>query len=177
MTLMKMNKRLISITFFAVATTMFMVACGGKDQGAKVSEPSSTPDVVEKLIADRSIVVTANDQMKFNISEIKVKPGEVLSITLMNSGTMPKFSMGHNFVVLQKGTDTQKFCEAGMTQAVSEYIPAEFKSSIIAATKLLGGGESDTIIFRMPSASGKYPFVCSFPGHYQIGMRGNIIVQ
>ena len=38
--------------------------------------------------------------MKFSVTEIRGKPGESLSVTLVNVGTMPKLSMGHNFVLL-----------------------------------------------------------------------------
>lgn len=173
---MKMNKHLVFPTFFMAFAVMLLTGCGGEESGASAPSVASTSPAVD-LTPDRSITVTATDQMKFSLSEITAKPGEVLSITLHNQGTMPKFSMGHNFVVLRVGTDTQKFCEAAMTQAANEYIPAELKGSVVAATKLLGGGESDTIVFQVPEAKGDYPFLCSFPGHYQVGMRGVIKVN
>ena len=39
-------------------------------------------------------------QMKFIVIEIRAKAGERLSVTLVNKGTTPKFSMGHNWVLL-----------------------------------------------------------------------------
>jgi len=42
-------------------------------------------------------------------------------------------------------------------------------------TRMLGGGESDTITFDAPEP-GTYIFICSFPGHYQL-MMGEFIVS
>ena len=46
---------------------------------------------------------------------------------------------------------------------------------VIAATKLLGPGESETISFTAPEP-GDYQFVCSFPGHFAM-MRGIMVVK
>jgi uncharacterized cupredoxin-like copper-binding protein len=32
------------------------------------------------------------------------------------------------------------------------------------------------VTFTAPTTPGRYEFVCSFPGHYQVGMRGVLIV-
>ena len=45
----------------------------------------------------------------------------------------------------------------------------------IAYTKLIGGGESDTIIFDAP-LKGSYTYICSFPGHYGV-MKGVLVVK
>jgi azurin len=80
--------------------------------------------------------------------------------------------MGHNFVLLTKGTDIAKFATAAMNAKATEYIPSK---GVIAHTKLIGGGESTTIKFTV-SAKGTYDFICSFPGHYAM-MKGKFIVE
>ena len=69
--------------------------------------------------------------------------------------------MGHNFVLLKAGTDTAAFGAKAITAAATEYIPADAEE-IIAHTKLIGGGETDTIEFEVPGP-GEYPFLCSSP--------------
>jgi len=115
--------------------------------------------------------------MKFNLETFQVSPGSTVKLTLKNVGTMPKFSMGHNVVILDLGTDSGKFVEAAMNSAGTEYIPAAQKGKVVAHTKLLGGGEEDTIVFLAPQQPGDYPFVCSFPGHMQVGMKGTMKVR
>lgn len=126
----------------------------------------------------RAIEITGNDTMKFNITEIKAKPGEKLSVTLVNIGTTPKFSMGHNWVLVAAGVDIPPFLVASAEAVTTDYVPvATQKDKILAATKLLGPKERDTVTFNAPTTPGRYEFLCSFPGHYQVGMRGVLIVE
>jgi azurin len=115
--------------------------------------------------------------MKFNVTEIRAKPGEAIAVTLVNQGTMPKFSMGHNWVLLAADVDLNAFAGDTALAAKTDYVPASYKDRILAASKLLGPNESDTVIFNAPTKPGRYPFVCSFPGHFQVGMKGDLIVE
>jgi azurin len=124
----------------------------------------------------RPIEVSGDDTMKFSVTEIPAKPGERLSVTLVNLGTTPKFSMGHNWVLLAPMPDVQPFLVAAAEAVTADYVPATHKDRILAATKLLGPKERDTVTFTAPTTPGRYEFLCSFPGHYQVGMRGVLIV-
>ena len=53
----------------------------------------------------------------------------------------------------------------------------EMEKKVIARTKLLGPGESETITFTAPKISSQYDFLCTFPGHFAAGMKGKMIVQ
>lgn len=120
------------------------------------------------------VVLGSTDQMTFTGNEIKVKSGTKVKLTLKHIGTMAKEVMGHNFVLLAKGTDIAAFNEKAMEAADNNYIPKMTKE-VIANTPLIGGGESVTIEFDAP-AVGSYDFICSFPGHYAI-MKGIFIVE
>lgn len=115
--------------------------------------------------------------MKFDVTAIEAKPGQKVTVTLKNGGSMPKLSMGHNFVLLIADADVNKFVEAGTPHMGKEYIAPEMANNVIAHTKLLGPGESDTISFAAPRKPGAYPYICSFPGHAAIGMKGVLTVQ
>lgn len=119
------------------------------------------------------VTIEGNDQMKYNLSEIKVKAGSVVVLTLNHVGKLPKVAMGHNWILLKSGTVVKDFAMAALSAKESDYIPKS--DAIITYTKLLGGGESDTIIFKAP-AKGSYDFICSFPGHYAM-MSGKFIVE
>jgi azurin len=99
-------------------------------------------------------------------------------VTLVNTGTTPKFSMGHNWVLLGAGVDAQAFVVGSAESVTTDYIPGPpLKAQVLAASKLLGPKERDTVTFTAPTTPGRYEFVCSFPGHFQVGMRGVLIVQ
>jgi len=127
--------------------------------------------------APRAIEITAGDNMKFSLATIEAKPGEELKITLKNIGTMPKEAMGHNFVILKKGSDVTAFATAATTAKATEYIPESLKGQVLAHTPLLGPRKSAEITFKVPAEAGDYPFLCSFPAHFMVGMKGVISVK
>jgi azurin len=126
--------------------------------------------------AAREIAITANDAMQFNVKEIAVKPGEVLTVKLSHVGKLPKTVMGHNWVLLKPlGADELTAFTMAAMSAAPDYIP-EDQSAILAHTKVVGGGESATVTFTAPATPGEYPFICSYPGHYAM-MKGTLIVK
>ena len=123
----------------------------------------------------KTIVIKVSDAMQFDLKEIKVKAGQKVKLTLTHSGKLAKAAMGHNWVLLKKGVDVAAFGGKAAAARETDYIPKSEAANIIAHTKLVGGGESDTIEFTAP-AKGKYTFICSFPGHYAL-MKGDFIVE
>ncbi len=155
--------------FPPIATIALVFAC--LLSGCGENKPALPP------VPDKSITISANDDMKYDTDRIEAKPGQKLIVTLKNVGTAPKFSMGHNFIVLNKGTDLMKFVAAGSEFASAGYIAPALKGNVIAFTQLLGPGESETISFRAPTLPGEYDFVCTFPGHAPVGMKGKLVVE
>jgi azurin len=163
----------------AILASLALTACGQSGQPASgPGAPSASPTPAATAAAEgRKVEITANDQMKFSMIEFRAKAGERLSVTLTNKGTTPKFSMGHNWVLLGLAANVETFLVAAAEAPTTEYVPAARRADILAATKLLGPGERDTATFAAPAAPGRYPFICSFPGHAQVGMRGVLIVE
>jgi azurin len=165
-----------------ILTAIAMVSCGEKKEKEQIKltdQPAETTESVteEKSTQDENVVeitITGNDQMQFNLAEMKVKAGQTVRVTLKHIGKMDQNVMGHNWVLLTKGTEIGAFGMAAVDAKATDYIP-EGTDKVIAHTKLLGGGESDTIEFVAPAA-GTYDFICSFPGHYAL-MKGKFIVE
>ncbi|GAB3934003.1 azurin [Larkinella terrae] len=121
------------------------------------------------------LTLSGTDAMQFDTKEFKVKAGQKIKLTFKHAGKYAKQAMGHNFVLLKSGTDIADFASKANLARDNDYIPKSEASKIIAHTKLLGGGESDTIEFTAPK-KGVYPYICSFPGHYGL-MQGKFIVE
>ncbi len=115
--------------------------------------------------------------MKYSVTHIAAKPGEQLRIRLTSKGTLPKIAMAHNVVVLKPGTNAAKFVEAGATFRATDFIAPTMKSSVLAQTKFAGPGETVEVIFNVPKQAGTYPYLCTFPGHFAAGMKGEIVVK
>ena len=127
--------------------------------------------------ATQKVTITGNDTMQFDKREFTVKSGEKVEIEFKNIGKLPKIAMGHNLVILKKGISSLKFGQKAMAMGANATnpLPEGSMSDVIAATKLLGPGETETITFTAPDP-GDYQFVCSFPGHFA-AMRGIMVVK
>jgi azurin len=130
------------------------------------------------LAEEKKIELTGNDQMQFSTKALEVTAGDTVVLTLKHIGKLPKAAMGHNFVLLKSDAKVMDFAMAAGKAATTEYIPADepSKAAMIAHTKLIGGGETDTLTFTAPAEPGAYPFLCSFPGHFAL-MQGVLIVK
>ena len=124
----------------------------------------------------KRVQIRANDQMRYDVLSIDATAGQKVTVTLTNAGMMPKVAMAHNFVLLKAGTDFVTFALAAMTHQETGYMPPEMADKVIAATRLVGPGESETVSFTAPTA-GTYDYICTFPGHAQAGMHGKLIVK
>ncbi len=125
----------------------------------------------------RLVELTGNDLMKYSVTAIAAKPGELLHMRLKNVGTLPKVAMAHNFVLLAKGTDAAAFANASATAYATGYIDPAMKAKVLAFTPTAGPGETVEVTFKAPAAPGVYTFLCSFPGHFLSGMKGALTVK
>ena len=123
------------------------------------------------------ITITGNDTMQFDLKTIEAKAGEKIELTFKNVGKIPKIAMGHNLVVLKKGISAIAFGQKAMGAGANatNALPDSVKGDTIAATKLLGPAESETITFSVVEA-GDYEYVCTFPGHFAM-MRGVLKIK
>jgi azurin len=127
--------------------------------------------------ADTKLELTGNDQMQFNTKTLEVTSGDKVTLSFKHIGKLPAVAMGHNVVILKPGTVVPSFSAKCAPAKDTGYIPqdAESKAAIVAHTKLIGGGESDTVTFTA-GEPGAFPFVCTFPGHFAI-MQGVLTVK
>ena len=127
--------------------------------------------------APRVVLITGSDDMKFAPTTITAKRGEKIRITLKSVGTLPKIAMAHNFILLKKGVDATKLATASAMARATDFIAPDQKANILAFTTLAGPGESVSVDITVPTVPGQYEFVCTFPGHFQAGMKGVLTVK
>lgn len=180
-----MKNNLVKISALITLSLTLLVSCGKGSEEPKQDQPAATtqteeaapPQVEEQApapLAENELVIEGNDNMQYNLTELKAKAGKPITLTLKHVGKASKKDMGHNLVILKPGTDVEAFAQKAMKDVASDYVPQN-DPSIIAHTKLLGGGESDTITFTIDK-KGTYDFLCSFPGHYSM-MKGKLIIE
>jgi azurin len=170
---MKSNLPMHSVPALTVLLLLAVVFAGCSNKASDRADNNQAQQSPDRETV--RLEITANDQMRYSTKELRVKAGDVVVLTMKNVGQMPKTVMGHNYILLKHGVDMASFAQDAMQAAATDYIPAAHSGDIIAHTKLLGPGESDTITFDAP-AQGTYTFLCSFPGHYGT-MNGLLIVE
>jgi azurin len=128
----------------------------------------------------KEVTVQADDKMRYDVTAFEVTPGQKVVVTFKNIGTTPKFSMGHNFVLLDRTINTgniqSSFLDKASTEAAHDYVPPGAKE-VLAHSKLLGPAETEVVTFNAPYIPGEYLYVCSFPGHYSQGTKGIMTVK
>ena len=127
---------------------------------------------------DCAVTVGANDAMQFDKKTITVgKACKKFTVTLTHTGKLAKNVMGHNWV-LAKTEDAQAIATDGAAAGVDKNYVKEGDARVIAATKIVGGGESTTVdipVAKLTKGTG-YTFFCSFPGHIAL-MKGTLTVE
>jgi azurin len=117
--------------------------------------------------------IAGNDQMQFDKKEIAVAADcTTVEVTLKHSGKQPAQVMGHNWV-LARTADVAAVATDGMGAGLPNDYIKKGDTRVIAHTKVVAGGQSDTVSFAtsLLKKGESYSFFCSFPGHYAI-MKG-----
>ena len=128
--------------------------------------PAAAADKVCKL------EISGNDQMQYDKKSLSV-PADCtqVQLTLKHTGKLPKEAMGHNWVLV-KAADLTAVANAGMSAGPQNNYLQVGDKRVIAHTKTIGGGESDSVTFPTAGlATESLMYLCTFPGHNAL-MRG-----
>jgi len=134
------------LTAVVVALAVAAVACGGGD----------TPE------ASTDFTVVMSD-FAFDPDKVAVPPGEEITITLDNVG-----SVEHEWVILKDGV---QIAEESELPADEETLLADF----VYWEAEVDPGESGSFTFTAPER-GFFQVICAIPGHFTAGMEGRLQV-
>ncbi len=128
----------------------------------------------KRLVGARRITIEAGKNLSYNLRSIKAKPGEAIALTFYNPDVVP-----HNWVLIRPGTldafgDLVNKIIAEPDAALRNYIPKS--EDVIAYTDIVGPQDQFIISFQVPDKPGRYPYLCTFPGHWKV-MNGELIVE
>ncbi|MCO8124573.1 plastocyanin/azurin family copper-binding protein [Stieleria sp. TO1_6] len=133
-----------------------------------------TPNRWHKKIANaRDIQIETGSNLSYVTREFTVSANEALALTLSNPDVVP-----HNWVLVKRGS-LQHVGELGNQMIADphafarQYIPQS--DQILAHTDIVAAGQKETIYFIAPTTPGRYPFLCTFPGHWMV-MNGTMVV-
>jgi len=116
-------------------------------------------------------ISTVGNTMAYDVTTFTVKTGEKVHVILKNNGDNP--AMQHNWVLVKPGAEAA-VATAGMEAGVPAGYVKAGDANVLAATPLSQPGATVEVTFTAP-AKGSYPYICTFPGHYQ-AMKGTLTV-
>ncbi|MDG3004013.1 DUF6797 domain-containing protein [Paludisphaera mucosa] len=127
-----------------------------------------------KIPRARTIEIAAGRNLTYTVPAIKVKAGEAVKLTFLNPDVVP-----HNWVLLRPGTlatvgDLVNKIIAEPDAAARNYIPKT--EDVLVYVDVVDPGTEAAIYFKAPDSPGRYPYLCSFPGHWMV-MNGVMTVE
>jgi uncharacterized protein len=113
------------------------------------------------------------DVMKYDRTELTVRAGQRTRLVFTNNDHMQ-----HNVVILQPGQleAVGALADQLLTDPQAparQYVPSS--PAVLFSSPLVNPGETSTLNFTAPTQPGKYPFICTFPGHWRM-MQGVLTV-
>lgn len=122
----------------------------------------------------RKIRIETGPNLSFATRLVRVKAGEPIAFALANPDAVP-----HNWVLVNSGAleavgELSNHLISDPDAAAKSYIPQS--NDVLAFTDVVWPKEEFTIYFEAPTKPGRYPFLCTFPGHWKV-MNGVMIVE
>jgi azurin len=119
-------------------------------------------------------IKTIPERLLFDVREFTVKAGAPVKLVFDNPDVTP-----HNLLIVQPGA-ADEVGMAGNEMAklpdgmAKGFLPVSPK--ILHHTQMLMQGEREVLRFKAPDTPGRYPYICTFPGHWLV-MKGEMVVQ
>lgn len=123
----------------------------------------------------RKVEIKTIPGMKYDKASFKVKAGESIALVIDNVD-----SMSHNIVIVKPGAykkvGAAAFNMLNDPDALKKsYVPDD-RTDVVAFSYVVEPKRKHTTYFKAPETPGTYPYMCTFPGHWQI-MKGEMIVE
>lgn len=145
----------------------------GADLAALATPPPKNP-WGRSIAGARTLAVEAGRNLSFRPKALAARPGEALRLVFTNPDVVP-----HNWALVRPGAlrevgDLANRLIARPDAARLGYVPRA--DAVLAYTPLTEPGGESAIFFRAPDRPGRYPFLCTFPGHWMV-MNGELVVE
>ena len=129
---------------------------------------------LQKREGARRVTIETASNLAYKTPELKATAGETLALTFVNPDVVP-----HNWVLVKPGAlegvgALADGLIADPAAVARHYVPKT--SDLIAYADITEPGRRQTIYFTVPDTPGRYPFLCTFPGHWRL-MNGHLIVE
>lgn len=125
-------------------------------------------------LVTNNLQLEAGPNLTFSTRSLKAKAGERVQLTFNNPDVVP-----HNWVLVRPGSlstvgDMANKLIADPEAVLRHYVPKS--EDVVVYTDIVPPQQSFTIWFDAPQEKGRYPYLCTFPGHWMV-MNGELTVE
>jgi azurin len=129
---------------------------------------------IRELADARRVEIAAGQNLTYSTRTLRARPGERLCVTLKNPD-----AVSHNWVLIKPGAlarvgELTNKLVADPDAVLQQYVPRT--DDVLAYTDIVPPRQQFTIYFEAPQQKGRYPYLCTFPGHWMV-MNGDLIVE
>ena len=120
---------------------------------------------IDQLGVRRIVIRTVPHRMKYDRTVIAVQAGKPIEIVFENVDIMP-----HNLLFTRPGQMLGVAAAAERMATSPDAFARHFvpeSKQIVAASRLLQARQNQRLVFEVPTETGEYPFVCTFPNHWR----------
>ncbi|MBC8160356.1 MAG: auracyanin, partial [Roseiflexaceae bacterium] len=133
----------------AIATALTLTACGGAGTGG----------------GGGGVVLDTGDGLQY-VQTALTLPATGGTVTFNNKSA----GLQHNFVLANGGDDVAAQVNAAGQANATTYVAAG-DPNVVVNSALLNSGANEAV--TVPAlAAGTYTYLCTYPGHYDAGMKG-----
>ena len=135
----------------------------------------SVPNPWQKKIANaRDVRIESRDNLQFSTRTMEATAGETIKLTFGNPDVVP-----HNWALVRPGSlekigDLTNRLVNDPDAFLRHYVPES--QDVICYTDVVEPNGEGSIYFQVPNEPGRYPYLCTFPGHWMV-MNGELIVK
>ncbi len=137
---------------------------------AVTATPSASAAVAAPAQKVEIAIGSVGDTMAYDKTALTVPTGAQVHLVLKNNGVSAV--MQHNWVLVNPGKEAAVAAEGLAKAATSGYVVPG--PDVLVYTPLAPPGKTTEVTFTAP-APGKYPYICTYPGHYVV-MKGVLTV-
>ncbi len=129
---------------------------------------------LQKIEGARAVTIEAASNLAYKTVEWRARPGEKIALTFVNPDVVP-----HNWVLVKPDALARVGGEADALIADPEAVARHYvpkTDDVLAYADITAAEQRQTIYFTAPQTPGRYPYLCTFPGHWKL-MNGVLIVE
>lgn len=141
--------------------------------GTATQDTGATQPVAAGTVTVEVGSATGAKEFHYDKVMLEEPAGSKVKLKFVNH-TDSKDEVGHNWVLVKPGQEAEVMASSKAAGDDKDWLNVD-DPAIVAHTRLIEGGQSNTITFT--AAPGTYTYLCTFPGHYAAGEKGTLVIK